>query len=77
MLDLDAGMAGLSEDAKHEMLHLDDELAGLIEAADVPADPAGAHITKPEPASPVPGRLICGEHVGCCALGFLLCRLRC
>ena len=58
MLDLHAGIAGLAlpEDAKHGMLHLDDEIAGLIEAADMAADQAGPHSTKPEPVSPVPGR---------------------
>ena len=57
MLDLDAGIAGLAlpEDAKHGMLHLDDEIAGLIEAADTAADQAGAHSVKPEPAASVPG----------------------
>ena len=37
--------------SKHDMLRLDDELAGLVEAADTSADPHGAHTTKPEPAS--------------------------
>ena len=41
--------------AERDMLHLDDELAGLIEAADMPADQHGAHTTKPEPTSSVPG----------------------
>ena len=39
------------------MLHVDDELAGLIEAADPPADHNGAHSTKSEPASSVPGEI--------------------
>ena len=39
------------------MLRVEDELAGLIEAANTPADQAGAHTTKPEPASLVPGEL--------------------
>ena len=38
------------------MLRLDDELAGLVEAADMPAGQAGAHSNKPEPASFVPGK---------------------
>ena len=44
-------------DEPHErnMLHLDDELAGLIEAADTPADQHVAHSAKPEAASSVPG----------------------
>ena len=37
------------------MLHLDDELAGLVEAADMPAGQDGGHTTKPEPTSSVPG----------------------
>ena len=55
MLDLSAETVdlGSSEDV---MLSLDDELAGLIAAADMPADQAGAHSTKPEPASLVPGK---------------------
>ena len=59
MLVLDAETAGLapSENAGHVMLHLDDEIAGLVEAVDMPADQAGAHTTKPKPASPVPGEV--------------------
>ena len=61
MLDLDAGMTGLIpfEKAEHPrvMLHLDDELAALIEAADIPADQAAAHSTKPEAVSPEPGEV--------------------
>ena len=38
-----------------DMLHLDDELAGLIDAADTAAGQDGAPTTKPEPALPVPG----------------------
>ena len=50
-------MPGLipSENAERVMLRLDDELAGLIEAADTPAGQDGAHPSKAEPASPVPG----------------------
>lgn len=53
------GYAGLAapEDAERDMLHLDDELAGLIEAADVPAGQDRTHTTKPEPVSPVAGQL--------------------
>ena len=43
--------------SKGAMLRLDDELAGLIEAADTLADQGGAHPTRPEPASPVAGEL--------------------
>ena len=59
ILALDAEAAGLapSTNAGHDMLHLDDELAGLVEAADMAAAQAGAHPTKPEPASPVPGEV--------------------
>ena len=60
-LNLDAEMAGLAapedtEPAEHVMLHLNDEIAGLIEAADMPAGEAGAHTIKPEPATLVPGK---------------------
>ena len=40
---------------ERKLLHLDDELAGLIEAADTPGDGAGTHSTKPEPIMSVPG----------------------
>ena len=43
------------EPAERDMLHLDDELAGLVEAADTPGGQDGTHTTKPEPALPVPG----------------------
>ena len=46
------------EPGVRDMLHLDDELAGLIEAADMPADQHGVLSTKPEPASTVPGEII-------------------
>lgn len=51
-----AGLA-LPESAERDMLHLDDEIAGLVEAAEIPADQAGAHPTKPEPVSPTTGQL--------------------
>ena len=44
-----------NEPGVRDMLHLDDELAGLIEAADMPADQHGAHVRKPEPTSSVQG----------------------
>lgn len=52
-----AGTAGLapSEDAEHIMLHLDDELAGLLEAADMHANEAGTHSSKPQA---VPGETL-------------------
>ena len=45
------------DNAEHVLLRLDDELAGLVEAAGIPADQGKAHPTKPEPepASPVAG----------------------
>ena len=46
------------EPAERDMLHLDDELAGLVEAADTPAGQDGTHSTKPEPAVSVPGELL-------------------
>ena len=75
MLGLNAEMAGLApsedtEPSKHDMLHLDDELAGLIAAADTPADQAGAHSHKPEPASSLPGK------VQLCLLRLHFCLLR-
>ena len=42
---------------ERDMLHLDDELAGLVEAADMPAAQAGAHPIQREPASSVPGEV--------------------
>ena len=45
------------EPAERAMLHLDDELAGLVEAADTPADQHGTHSTKPEPAWSVRGEV--------------------
>ena len=68
-----AGTASLapSGDAEHIMLHLDDELAGLLEAADMPANEAGTHSSKPEAASPGPGetRVV---HSTSCACRFAL-----
>ena len=51
-------MPALAMAASHVMLHLSDELAGLVEAADVPAGQDRTHPTKPESASPVPGERI-------------------
>lgn len=76
LLDLDAETAGLasSEDAEHVMLHLNDEIAGLIEAADIPADQAGAHSTKPEPATLVLGMLqMCLVRLQLCLARVRLC----
>ena len=58
-----AGMPS-SEDAEHVMLCLDDEIAGLVEAADVPADQHGAHSS--DAVSPVPGG-IAALHSMCAA----------
>ena len=57
VLHLHAGMTGSipAENAERDMLRLDDELAGLIEAADPPADPDRTHSTKPEAAPSMPG----------------------
>ena len=43
------------ESAERDMLHLDDEVAGLIAAADMPAGQAARHSMKPEAAPSVPG----------------------
>lgn len=50
-------MAGLapSESAEHVMLRLDDELAGLLEAAEVPADQDKSHSSQPDAVTPVLG----------------------
>ena len=76
MLSLDAGLAGLapSQGAEHVMLHLDDELAGLVEAADVPAGQDGTPSRQPDVVSLVPGEPS-GVHkqVSCCILSTQLC----
>ena len=46
------------EPGERDMLHLDDELAGLVEAADTPADQHGAHTTVPGLPPPVPGQAL-------------------
>ena len=52
------------EPVERAMLRLDDEMAGLIEAADMPADQhAGAHSTKPEPAVSMPGKVLMNWQV--------------
>ena len=50
-------MPNRAQVGERDMLRLDDELAGLIEAADMPAAQVVAHLTKREAASPVPGEL--------------------
>ena len=40
---------------ERDMLHLDDEMAGLIEAADTPVDGRAVHSARPEASSSVPG----------------------
>ena len=65
-------MAGLAKvgdtlPSKHVMLRLNDEMAGLIEAADMPADTAGAHSTKSEPAALPPGKVqVCLSRLQLC-----------
>ena len=44
------------EPAEHDMLRLDDELDGLVEAADTSADEHGTPSTKPGLPPPVPGQ---------------------
>ena len=56
------------EDAERDMLHLDDELAGLVKAADMPAAQAEAHTTKPKPVSPVAGQLAFAHSMSADAL---------
>ena len=58
------------------MLHLDDELAGLIESADMPADQHAAHSTRPVPAASVPGEgsLV---RITMTALSALRCAVQC
>ena len=53
------------EPGERDMLHLDDELVGLLEAADMPADQDGTHTTKPERVSPVPGEDSATQWVLC------------
>ena len=55
-----------AEMSKRDMLALDDELAGLMEAAEVPADQHGAHTTQPQPASSVPGEASLAPSFICC-----------
>ena len=43
------------EPAERDMLHLDDELAGLVEGADTPAAQHKMHSTKPETAPSMQG----------------------
>ena len=66
---------------ERDMLRLDDELAGLIEAADMPADQHGTHTTRPEAASSMPGEssLVCSKMGAllalCCVM--LCCVMLC
>ena len=79
MLNVVAEMAALtpSGGAEQVMLRLDDEMTGLIEAADTPAGQDGSHGSKSEPASSVPGE---GQvvHSTCCTCQSVLpdCRSR-
>ena len=54
--------------SERDMLRLDDELAGLIEAADTPAVQDGRHSIKPEPASSVPGELAAAHTMSAATL---------
>ena len=72
----------IDEPGERDMLHLDDELAGLVAAADLSADQHVTHSAKPEPASPVPGessvvhsKLAAALTVLCCAV--LCCAVLC
>ena len=55
---------------QNDMLRLNDELDGLIEAAEMSADPHGVHIRKPEAASSVPGEAfgVEGKWAAACLL---------
>ena len=67
----------------HDMLHLDDELTGLIEATEMSADQHVAHTAKPEATtssvpgegSVVHGKLAAALLVLCCAV--LCCAVLC
>ena len=66
------------EPNERDMLHLDDELAGLIAAADAPADQHVTHSAKPEPVVSLPGEVVAAHsnsaavaltsHNGSCAM---------
>ena len=53
----------IDEPAERAMLRLDDEMAGLIEAADTAADQHGTHSSKPEPAVSMPGKVLMNWQV--------------
>ena len=53
-----------------DMLHLDDELAGLIEAADPSAAQAETHPIKPGPASAVLGELALAHMMSAAAVSI-------
>lgn len=74
MLNLDAGMAP-SGDAEHAMLRLDDEIAGLIEAAEVPAVQHGTHSS--DAVSTVPGELPTLHSMSAAALLHKNCWVQC
>ena len=67
------------EPAERDMLHLDDELAGLVEAADKSADKHEMHTTKPEPLPSAPGESFLTTKVkSAAALSNMCCAvLRC
>ena len=47
------------------MLHLDDEIAGLLEAAAMPADQDKTHSSQPDAVSPVPGEMAVSAWYTC------------
>ena len=62
--------------AERDMLHLDDELAGLVEAADMPADQHGTHAMKPGPPPSVPGKIY-DQSESAAALSAMCCAVLC
>ena len=58
------------EPGERAMLHLDEELAGLIEAADPAAAQAETHSIKPGPASAVPGELALAHMMSAAAVSI-------
>ena len=57
-----------------DMLRLDDELAGLIEAADPSADQPESHTAKPESPPTAPGETFSRDktQVSCCIVGHVV-----
>ena len=61
--------------AEHDMLHLDDELAGLIEAADTPAGQAARHSMKPEAAPSMPSEASVTQSNSAGASSVICCKV--